>query len=213
LSFAWGKPLPPHLFKIARQRPFLGLAALLEETPLPTAKTCHGLPWLNKHEKKLFDKQGYACIYAAGIVAGRPLYIGRTGKLPERMTDLKSECKGDFAIHYVTWTKGDPLARRIMVQAETILDRTKRRLRSNLFDVTPDLARKVILVAADKAGVRIFTQGQMLEKIRVMRQAQTDAVLREYVTEEKCDWGGFKAGVQVDEGRGDLDMPIHKKQN
>jgi len=173
---------------------------------LTATRTCHGLPWLSKWERKIFDKQGYAAIYAGGPAAGRPIYIGFTQKLPDRMTAIKSECAGDFALHSVVWTEGSPVARRIMIEAEAILDKAGRRLRSNLFDVTSDLARQVILSAADKAGVPIFSHGQMLARIRAIRQHHIDAA---GISDEKVDWKGFEAGVKVkDEGRTTLDLSI-----
>lgn len=169
-------------------------------------KTCHGLPWFSKWEKKIFDRQGVAAIYAAGSVAGRPVYIGRTGKLPDRMTALKSECAGDFALHSVVWTEGDLLARRIMVEVEAILDKARRRLRSNLFDVTTEFARKVVLFAAERAGVQIFTHDQMLARIRSIRQLMIDAAVHDTVG--RVDWDGFEDGAKIDEGRAALDLPI-----
>ncbi|WP_375049488.1 hypothetical protein [Bradyrhizobium sp. 8-10B] len=173
---------------------------------MTSTRTCHGLPWLSKWEKKIFDRQGYAAIYAAGPAPGRPIYVGFTGKLPDRMTAIKSECAGDFALHSVVWTEGDPLARRIMIEVEAILDKAKRRLRSNLFDVTPEFARKVVLFAADRAGVQIFTHDQMLARIRSIRQLMIDGAVHDTVG--RVDWGGFEDGVKIDEGRAALDLPI-----
>jgi hypothetical protein len=141
-------------------------------------KTCHGLPWFNnKSEKKIFEEQEYVCVFAAGPPAGRPLFLGRTGTLPDRMTDLKSQCGGDLVIHCIVWTAGEPLARRIVAQAEAILDKTKRRLSGNKFDVTPELARQVIDLAARKAGVPSLTHAEMLKRVRNVRQARFDAAI------------------------------------
>lgn len=169
-------------------------------------KTCHGLPWFAPREKKTFDKQEFSALYAAGPVAGRPVYIGHTRKFPERMTNLKSEFKGDFAVHSVVWTEGDLLARRIMVEAEAILDKAKRRLRSNLFDITPDLAQQAILIAAEKSGVRLLSHDQMLAKVRIIRENIIDAAVQESNVVEKIDWNGFDHGMTSDEGRAELDL-------
>lgn len=175
---------------------------------MTSTKTCHGLPWFAPREKKTFDKQGFSALYAVGPVAGRPAYIGHTGKFPERMTNLKSEFKGDFAVHFVVWTEGDLLARRIMAEAEAILDKTKRRLRSNLFDIPSDLAHQVVLIAARKAGVPLLSHDQMLAKIRVIRENIIDAAVRESTMVEKFDWKGFENGAKGDDGRTELDLTI-----
>lgn len=175
---------------------------------LMSNKRCHGLPWFAPREKKTFDKQEFSALYAAGPAAGRPVYIGHTRNFPERMTNLKSEFKGDFRVHSVVWTEGDLLARRIMVEAEAILDKAKRRLRSNLFDITPDLAQQVVLMAAEKSGVRLLLHVQMLAKVRAIRENMIDAAVRESSAVEKIDWNGFEEGFKIDEGRAELDLVI-----
>jgi hypothetical protein len=143
-----------------------------------TDNTCQGLPWFNNNrEKQTFKEQEFACVFAAGPYAGRPLYIGRTAHLRDRMSDLKSKCNGDLALHCIAWTAGDPLARRVVSEAEAVLDKAGRRLPSNMFDVTPELAREVIRIAADKARVPTFTHDQMLEKVRGIRLARIEAAI------------------------------------
>lgn len=173
-----------------------------------STKTCHGLPWFAPREKKTFDKQEFAAVYAAGPIARRPVYIGHTRKFPERMTNLKSEFNGDFAIHSVFWVEGDFLARRIMVEAEAILDKTKRRLRSNFFDIPSDLAHQVVLIAAKKSGVRLLSHDQMVAKVRAIRESIIDAAVRESSTVDRIDWHGFEEGEKIDEGRAELDLAV-----
>jgi hypothetical protein len=175
---------------------------------LMSINTVHGLPWFAPREKKTFDKQGFSALYAVGPLAGRPVYIGHTRKFPERMTNLKSEFKGDFAVHSVVWTEGDLLARRIMAEAEAILDKAKRRLRSNLFDIPSDMAQQVVRIAAQKSGVRVLSHDQMLKKVRAIRESMIDAAVKEYSTVERFDWQGFEEGVKIDEGRAELDLAI-----
>ncbi|UPT99423.1 hypothetical protein J4G48_0015820 [Bradyrhizobium barranii subsp. apii] len=178
------------------------------------ARTCHGLPWFTKHEKKVFEKRELSAIYGAGPAEGRPVYIGRTGQFPERMTSLKSECNGNFAVHFVAWTDGDLFARRIMREVEAILDQTKRRLAGNLFDLPHELAHQVVLRAAHRAGVQICTHTEMLAKIRAIRQHNLDVAATESSTVERVDWriGADveidKRREKVDDGRTALDLSI-----
>src|ERR1700681_4592165 len=127
------------------------------------------LSWFSsKAERALFKELGFACIYAAGPIEGRPLKIGWTS-FPHRITE--------HHIHHIVWTAGDLLARRVTKEAAALL--ASRRLDSGKYDVPPDLAGQAIYIAAEKCGISTFSHDDMLTRVRTLRQHRIDKIVRE----------------------------------
>lgn len=139
-----------------------------------------GLPWLHtKPERAIFSELGFACVYAVGPSGGRPLRIGWSKQLKDRMKELQLGCWKDLQIHDIVWTAGDMLAIRIFNEATATLDKAKRRLTGDWFDVTPDLAQQVIRLATDKTNIPTFSHAQMLDKVRDVRKKRIEAAVRQ----------------------------------
>jgi allophanate hydrolase subunit 2 len=138
-----------------------------------------GLPWLyTKPERAIFSELGFACVYAVGPTGGRPLRIGWSKQLKDRMKELQLGCWKELQIHDIIWTAGDMLAIRIFNEAVAVLDKAKRRLTGDWFDVTPESARQAIRLASDKLTIPTFSQGDMLQKVRAIRRSRIDAAVR-----------------------------------
>lgn len=138
-----------------------------------------GLPWLHsKPERAIFSELGFACVYAVGPSGGRPLRIGWSRQLKDRMKELQLGCWKDLQIHDIIWTAGDMLAIRIFNEAVAVLDKAKRRLTGDWFDVTPEFAQQAIRLASDKLIVPTFSHGDMLQKVRAIRRSRIDAAVR-----------------------------------
>jgi hypothetical protein len=138
-----------------------------------------GLPWLHsKPERAIFSELGFACVYAVGPSGGRPLRIGWSRQLKDRMKELQLGCWKDLQIHDIIWTAGDMLAIRIFNEAVAVLDKAKRRLTGDWFDVTPEFAQQAIRLASDKLTVPTFSHGDMLQKVRAIRKSRIDAAVR-----------------------------------
>jgi hypothetical protein len=139
-----------------------------------------GLPWLHtKPERAIFSELGFACVYAVGPTGGRPLRIGWSKQLKDRMRELQLGCWKDLQIHDIAWTAGDMLAIRIFNEATTILDKAKRRLTGDWFDITPDFAGQVIRLATDKTNIKTFSHVDMLDKVREVRKKRIEAAIRQ----------------------------------
>jgi len=133
------------------------------------------LPWLHsKPERAIFSELGFACVYAVGPIGGRPLRIGWA----RQMKELQLGCWKDLQIHDIIWTAGDMLAIRLFNEAVAVLDKAKRRLASDWFDVTPEFASQVIRLATDKLTIPTFSHGDMLQKVRAIRRSRIDAAVR-----------------------------------
>jgi hypothetical protein len=138
-----------------------------------------GLPWLSsKPERAIFSELEFACVYAVGPVGGRPLRIGWARQLKDRMHDLQLGCWKELQIHHIVWTAGDLLATRVHGEATALLDKARRRLTGDWFDVTPEYATQAIRLATDKLTIPTFSHGEMLEKIRTVRRAKIEAAVR-----------------------------------
>jgi hypothetical protein len=97
-----------------------------------------GLPWLqSKPERAIFVELGFACVYAVGPVAGRPLRISWGRQLKDTLAELQPGCWKPLQVHDVVWTAGDMLAVRLLNEATALLDKAKRRLTGDWYDVTP----------------------------------------------------------------------------
>ncbi|MCJ9700132.1 hypothetical protein [Bradyrhizobium sp. SHOUNA76] len=111
-----------------------------------------GLPWLSsKPELKIFADLELACVYALGPTGGQPLRIGWVRQLKDRVRDLGSW--KELQIHHIVWTAGDLLATRIHADATAMLDRSKRGLTGDWFDLTPEYATQAIRLAAANLNI------------------------------------------------------------
>jgi hypothetical protein len=84
----------------------------------------------------------------------------------------------ELTLHDVVWTAGDMLATRLFGEAADLLDKGKRRLFGDWFDVTPELAQQAISVAGTKMGIPTFTHAEMLQKVRAIRKSRIEAAMR-----------------------------------
>jgi hypothetical protein len=138
-----------------------------------------GLPWLSsKPERAIFDELQFACVYAVGPSGGRPLRIGWARQLKDRMQAIQLGNWNELQIHHIAWTAGDMLAIRIFNDVTAVLDKAKRRLTGDWFDVTPEFAQQAIRLASDKLTLPTFSHGDMLQKIRAIRKNRIDAAVR-----------------------------------
>lgn len=135
-----------------------------------------GLPWLHsKPERAILSELGFACVYAVGPTGGRPLRISWARQLKDRMEALQLGCWKDLQIHDIAWTVGDMLAMRITSAAHDILDKAKRRLSGDWFDVTPEFASQLIRLAAEKSNIPTFSHVEMLDRVRSERKRKIEA--------------------------------------
>ena len=143
------------------------------------AENVCGLPWLStKPERAIFSNFQFACVYVLGPTGGRPLRIGWARQLKDRMSELQLGCWKQLQIHDITWTQGDMLAIRILNEVHGVLDKAKRRLTGDWFDLTPEYATQALRFAVDKLAIETFPHGEMLEKVRAARRAKIDAAVR-----------------------------------
>lgn len=139
----------------------------------------HGLPWLQPGpERAIFLELGFACVYAVGPIAGRPLRISWAKQLRDKLVELQPGCWKELKAHEVLWTAGDMLAIRLLNEATALLDKAKRRLAGDWFDVTPEFAQQVLRFATDKTGIPTFTHAEMLDRVRSTRRSRNDAEIR-----------------------------------
>ncbi|MHC2552414.1 hypothetical protein ACVJ6Q_003709 [Bradyrhizobium elkanii] len=138
-----------------------------------------GLPWLSsKPERAIFDELQHACVYAVGPTGGRPLRIGWARQLKDRMQALQLGSWKELQIHHIAWVPGDMLAIRLFNEATATLDKAKRRLANDWFDITPEFAQQVIRLATDKSGIQTLTHGEMLQKVRNIRKSRIEDVIK-----------------------------------
>jgi hypothetical protein len=138
-----------------------------------------GLPWLHsKPERAIFLELGYACVYAVGPIGGRPLRISWARQLKDKLTELQPGYWKQLQVHEVLWTVGDMLAIRLLNEAAEILDKAKRRLLGDWYDVTPELAQQTLRLASGKTSTQTFTHVEMLDKVRAVRRSRIEAAIR-----------------------------------
>lgn len=138
-----------------------------------------GLPWLHsKPERAIFSELGFACVYAVGPSGGRPLRIGWSKQLKDRMSDLQLGCWKQLQIHDITWTSGDMLAIRLFNEVAGLFDKANRRLTGDWFDVTPEFAQQAIRIATGKTNIPTFSHVEMLDKVRSVRKKRIEAAIK-----------------------------------
>ena len=139
----------------------------------------YGLPWLStKPERAIFDELQYACIYAAGPLGGRPLRIGASTNLKKRIECLQPGSWKELKVHHAIWTTNEMFATRIFSETADLLDKSKRRLTGDWFDVTPEFAIQAIRLASEKLGIPTLSHGDMLERVRGIRKKRLDAAIK-----------------------------------
>lgn len=84
----------------------------------------------------------------------------------------------ELQIHHIVWTAGDLLATRIHADATAMLDRSKRGLTGDWFDLTPEYATQAIRLAAANLNIPTFSPGEMLERISPIGRAKIDAAVQ-----------------------------------
>lgn len=138
-----------------------------------------GLPWLSsKPERAIFSDLEFACVYAVGPTGGRPVKIGWARQLKDRMQAIQLGSWKELQVHDIVWTAGDMLAIRLYNETTALFDKANRRLCGDWFDVTADFASQALRIAAEKSGVPTFSHGEMLERVRAIRQAKIDAAIK-----------------------------------
>jgi hypothetical protein len=138
-----------------------------------------GLPWLHsKPERAIFLELGYACVYAVGPIGGRPLRISWARQLKDKLAELQPGSWKQLQVHEVVWTAGDMLAVRLLNEVAGVLDKAKRRLLGDWYDVTPELAQQALRFATDKTGVQTFTHAEMLDRVRAERKRKIDLAIK-----------------------------------
>ena len=138
-----------------------------------------GLPWLHsKPERAIFLELGFACVYAVGPLGGRPLRIAWARQLKEKLAELQPGSWKQLQVHEVAWTAGDMLAVRLLNEMTGVLDKAKRRLLGDWFDVTPELAQQALRFATDKTGVPTFTHTEMLDRVRAERKRRIELAVK-----------------------------------
>ncbi|WP_439357906.1 hypothetical protein [Bradyrhizobium sp. DASA03007] len=138
-----------------------------------------GLPWLQeKRERAIFKELSFACVYVVGPSGGRPLRISWAKQLKDKLAELQPGYWRPLSVHDVLWTAGDMLAVRVLNEATATLDKAKRRLTGDWFDVTPEYAQQVLRLAAEKTGTPTFTHIEMLDKVKAERKRRNDLTVK-----------------------------------
>lgn len=138
-----------------------------------------GLPWLSsKPERAIFSELGFACVYAVGPSGGRPLRIGWSRQPKDKLQALQLGSWKELQIHDILWTPGDMIATRLFSEVVSILDKARRRLNGDWFDITPEFAQQAIRLASGKLTAVTFTHNEMLEKVRAVRKGRIEAAVR-----------------------------------
>lgn len=138
-----------------------------------------GLPWFtSRPEQAIFNDMNLACLYAIGPAEGRPLRIGWARKIKDRLKELQFGNPKELMFHECIWTPGDMLAIRLFNETTELLDKAKRRLFGDWFDVTPEFAQQAIRLASDKLTIQTFSHDALLQKVRAVRKSKIDAAVR-----------------------------------
>jgi hypothetical protein len=135
----------------------------------------YGLPWPStKPERAIFDELKYGSVYAVGPVGGRPLRIGASTNLKKRVECLQPGSWKELTVHHVIWATNDVFANRILADVVEILEKSNRRLTGDWFDITPEFATQAIRLACERSNFPVLTHGEMLAKVRDIRQTRLD---------------------------------------
>lgn len=87
-------------------------------------------------------------------------------------------CWKELEVHHIVWLDGELLANRMAGEVCELLDKSTRRLAGSWSDVTAEFAIQAIDLASHKLTIPTFSHRGMLEKIRAIRRAETDAAIR-----------------------------------
>ncbi|WP_298962322.1 hypothetical protein [uncultured Methylobacterium sp.] len=138
-----------------------------------------GIPFFRRHSDiALFQKLGFACVYAVGPLAGRPMRIGWTSSPSGRFSNLQSSHWKEMKIHDIVWTPGKPLAQRLDEEVNRLLTQAGRHLRGDWFDVTPEMIVPTLQVATDNLKIPTFTHEAMLQRFEEAKEMRASHVLK-----------------------------------
>lgn len=96
-------------------------------------------------------------VYAIGPKEGRPIKIGYCYEPNGRLSGLQVGNWIEMFIHYNVWVADMMLARRIEQACHRILDKAKKRLIGEWFDITPEWAKKVIWYSGREQNIPLYT--------------------------------------------------------
>jgi hypothetical protein len=140
----------------------------------------NGIPWFtSKPECAIFNELQYACVYAAGPETGRPLRLGASRNIKNRMTHLQNGCWLPLKIHEIWWVVGEPIANRLRDACAEVMDKAKRRLIGEWFDVDQKWMNNVITFAAGKQRIALTSHARMLADVRDIREKNVASRVRE----------------------------------
>lgn len=139
------------------------------------SNTICGLPWFStKAEQKLCSDLGFIAILAVGPSSGRPVRLGWTGDLKQRMRKVQHGYWKPIEIHHIVWVQGEFAAVRLLEETFALLGKSGRRLLGDWFDITPEFAEQAIKIASKKAGVTISSHLSMIDAVTRERQRRID---------------------------------------
>lgn len=119
----------------------------------------------------------YSAVYAIGPKDhGRPVKVGYAGNIFERFANIQSGAWVPLSVHYLVWTGGRPVAVRLEAEAHRLLDAAGRRIRGEWFDVSHELARDAIHVAAQNLKLPIFSHGEMLRRCEYAQEMEFKSI-------------------------------------
>ena len=138
----------------------------------------HGLLWPRKKEDlRTLDGLDHACVYAIGPENGRPLKVGWSLKPLKRFHELQAGSWKKLRVYAITWTAGEPLAKRLLQTVHEILDKSGRRLEGDWFDITPEFAIPAVQIATEKLGIPTFTHDALLDRVFAVRERRVERAL------------------------------------
>ena len=99
----------------------------------------------------------FCAVYAIGPEKGRPIKIGYGHDLEYRLSGIQTGNWIKLMVHFNVWVVDLMLARRIELACHSLLDKVKKRISGEWFDVTADWAKKVILFAGHQEKIPFYT--------------------------------------------------------
>jgi len=99
----------------------------------------------------------FSSVYAIGPKEGMPIKIGYGGDPKNRVSNCQAGNWVELFLHYNVWTVDNKLSRRVGKACHDVLDKAKKRLRGEWFNINPEWAKKVIWFAAQEEGIPLYT--------------------------------------------------------
>lgn len=120
---------------------------------------------------------GRAAVYVIGPKQKRPIKIGVASDIHARFANIQTCNWEQLWMYYCLWTAGNVVATRLEQLTHKILE--KNHVRGEWFDITPDLARETIHLAADKLQIKTFTHQDMLKRLaKAKHKVETEVPAR-----------------------------------